>query len=189
MNVLKKIGDGISFVNEKINDVACWLIYPLTGVVMYEVVRRYLLNNPTNWVYDMTWILYGIFVLLGGAYGLHRGVHVKADIIYNMLPQKGKIAFDIFSYLVFFFPVMIIMSYSTYVYFMKSLKIHEVSNYTSWGPALWPMKFVLCLSMVMMLFQGCVEFGHAISPLFTKKNKEEEIVEEIVEEIGEEAYK
>ncbi len=59
---------------------------------------------------------------------------------------------------------------------MKSYRIHEVSNYTSWGPALWPCKLVLCLAMVMMLFQGMVEFGHAISPLFTKKKevKEEE---------------
>lgn len=174
MGVLKKIGNGITIANEKINNAASWLIYPLVIVIMIEVVMRYFLNHPTNWVYDMTWILYGIFVFLGGAHGLHTGVHVKADIIYNMLPKKGQIIFDIVSYVIFFFPVMIIMVYSTFTYLLKSIAVHEVSIYTTWAPVLWPCKLVLCISMFMLLLQGFVEFGHAIAPLFDKNKEKKE---------------
>lgn len=172
MGALKKIGDAITLVNKKINDASSWLIYPLVLVVMYEVVMRYIFNSPTNWVYDMTWILYGIFVFLGGAHALHTGTHVKADIIYNMLPKKGQIIFDIISYCFFFFPVMILMVYSTWNYFMKSLTMGDVSPATTWSPLLWPMKLVLFISMLMLLLQGIVEFVRAISPLFKKGGSE-----------------
>ena len=176
MGAIKKIGDGITLVNTKINDLASWVVYPLVLVVVYEVCMRYFLNSPTNWVYDATWILYAIYVFLGGAYGLHIGVHVKADIIYNMLPKKGQIAFDIFSYIVFFFPVMIFMVYACFDYFMKSIQVMDRSNMTSWAPLLWPIKLVLLISMVMLLLQGFVEFGNsAIKPLITKDFTKKEV--------------
>ena len=180
MSILKKIGDAITTVNEKINNAASWLIYPLVIVIMFEVVRRYIFNSPTNWVYDMTWILYGIFVFLGGAHGLHTGVHVKADIIYNMMPKKGQAIFDLISYVIFFFPVMGILVYSTFTYFLKSFAVKDVSIYTTWAPLLWPFNLILCISMVMLLFQGFVEFAHAVSPLFHKKEKSE--AKEVVEQ-------
>lgn len=168
MAVWKKTDEFITLANQKINDAASWLIYPLVFVVMYEVVMRYIFTNPTNWVYDMTWILYAVFVFLGGAYALHTGTHVKADIIYNMLPKKGQIIFDIISYCVFFFPVMGILVYSTWTYFLKSFAMGDVSPATTWGPLLWPTKLILCISMVMLLLQGIVEFVNAITPLFKK---------------------
>ena len=176
MGAFKKIGDGITLVNTKINDLASWVIYPLVLVVVYEVCMRYFLNSPTNWVYDATWMLYAIYVFLGGAYGLHIGVHVKADIIYNILPKKGQIAFDIFSYVVFFFPVMIFMVYACFEYFMKSFQVLDRSNMTSWAPLLWPIKLILFISMLMLLFQGFVEFGNsAIRPLITKDFTKKEV--------------
>ena len=173
MGFFRKAGKIITLANHKINDAACWLIYPLTLVVMYEVILRYLFNSPTNWVYDMTWILYAIFVFLGGAHALHTGTHVKADIIYNMLPKKGKIVFDIIGYCVFFFPVMGILVYSTWTYFLKSLAMGDVSPATTWGPLLWPTKLILCISMVMLLLQGVVEFSNnVIAPLIKKGGDE-----------------
>lgn len=172
MGPLKKTGNIITLANQKINDLASWLIYPLVFVVMYEVLMRHILNNPTNWVYDMTWILYAIFVFLGGAYALHTGTHVKADIIYNMLPKKGQMIFDIISYCVFFFPVMIMLVYSTFIYFLKSLEMGDVSSATTWGPVLWPIKFVLFISMAMLLLQGIVEFCERIAPLFKRGGSE-----------------
>ena len=69
---------------------------------------------------------------------------------------------------------MIIMVYSTFTYLLKSIAAHEVSIYTTWAPALWPCKLVLCISMFMLLLQGFVEFGHAIAPLFDKNKEKEE---------------
>ena len=36
-----------------------WLIVPMVLSLCYEVVARYLFNAPTQWAYDMTFMLYG----------------------------------------------------------------------------------------------------------------------------------
>jgi TRAP-type mannitol/chloroaromatic compound transport system permease small subunit len=44
-----------------------WLIFPMVGSLVYEVTARYLLDAPTVWAYDMTFMLYGTFFMLGSA--------------------------------------------------------------------------------------------------------------------------
>ena len=42
-----------------------WLIIPMVGSLVYEVGARYLFDAPTIWAYDMTFMLYGTFFMLG----------------------------------------------------------------------------------------------------------------------------
>ena len=175
MGALKKIGNGITIANEKINDAASWLMYPLVIVVMYEVVKRYLFNNPTNWVYDMTWMLCGTYVFLGFAHGWHTGIHVKADIIYNMLGAVGKFVFDMVSYVLFFFPTMTLLCWSCWQYFWKSFVQKDTSIGTIWGPILWPMKLILAISMTMLALQGIVEFARRIGAFIDSRKAGEEV--------------
>lgn len=168
MSFFKKLEDDVTLANRKIFEVASLLIYPLTLVVLYEVFMRYVLLHPTNWVYDMTWMLFGAFAFLGGANTLTEGGHVKADIILDLLPPKGKAVFNIFCYVIFFFPLCIGLCYSCLNYFISSYTMQDCSSYTSWQPLLWPSKLILLISFVMLLIQGIVEFCKAIQPLFSK---------------------
>lgn len=174
MNLLRKSGDAITTLNHKIFNVALWVIYPLVAVVMYEVIKRYIFLSPTNWVYDMTWMLFGTFTFLGGAYCLHINGHVKADIFWQLLPPKGRAAVDLISYVVFFFPVMILLTYSSFNYFLKSFLMNETSPNTNWRPELWPWKLIMLISVIILLLQGIVEFWSAIKPLFEKKKEADE---------------
>ena len=163
MDVLRKIGDGITNVNRLIFRGAAWLIYPLIFVIMYEVVMRYFVGRPTNWVFDMTWILFGAFSFLGGAYTLAEKGHVKADILLIMAPKRLAAAITTICYLIFFFPLLGYMVSACIRYFMNSYAMGEMSPYTSWGPLLWPSKLVLLISMIMLLLQGVVEFGKTLA--------------------------
>lgn len=168
MGFSRKIEDGITTINRKVFEAAAWLIYPLVFVVMYEVVKRYVFLNPTNWVYDMTWILFGAFTFLGGAYVLAEGGHVKADVVYDILPPKGKAIISLICNLLFFFPLMILITYSSYNYFWKSFISNETSAQTSWRPILWPSKLIMLIAFALLLLQGIVEFVKAVRPLFEK---------------------
>ena len=59
--------------------LAAWLILPMVLSLCYEVVSRYVFNAPTQWAYDMTFMLYGSFFMLGAAYTLQRKGHVRTD--------------------------------------------------------------------------------------------------------------
>ena len=59
-----------------------WLIIPMVLSLVWEVVARYWFNAPTVWAYDMTYMLYGTFFMLGSAYTLLRGGHIRTDSLY-----------------------------------------------------------------------------------------------------------
>ena len=67
-----------------------WLIIPMVLSLVWEVVARYWFNAPTVWAYDMTYMLYGTFFMLGWAYTLLRGGHIRTDSLYaKWTPQTA----------------------------------------------------------------------------------------------------
>src|SRR3972149_9620765 len=70
-----------------------WLIVALTLMVSIEVFKRYILNRPTAWMFDLNNILYGTFFMMAGAYALAQGAHVRADFIYGRLRPRTQAAF------------------------------------------------------------------------------------------------
>ena len=49
--------------------------------ISYEVIMRYLFNNPTTWVVDMSGLALYVFTLLGTGWVLREGGHTKIDIL------------------------------------------------------------------------------------------------------------
>ena len=73
----------------------------------YEVVARYLFNAPTVWAYDMTFMLYGTFFMLGSAYTLMRKGHIRTDTFYGNWSPRVQGAVDAVCYAILF-PALII---------------------------------------------------------------------------------
>src|SRR3954462_8977813 len=86
-----------------------WLNMPLVAVVAWEVIARYAFNAPTIWSFDVTYMLYGTIFMLGAAYALHKGAHIRTDFFYENWSPKTKGIVDSISYLVFFFPSLILL--------------------------------------------------------------------------------
>jgi TRAP-type mannitol/chloroaromatic compound transport system permease small subunit len=134
-----------------------WLNVPLVLVVAYEVIARYLFNAPTIWSFDMTYMLYGTIFMLGAAYALHKGAHIRTDFFYEKWSDKTRGVVDSISYLVFFFPSLIMLLLVSGNEAWYSFGIGEMSEQTPWRPILWPYKGVVPLTCVLLLIQGVSE--------------------------------
>src|SRR5438093_13660237 len=86
-----------------------WLNVPLVVAVAFEVISRYLFNAPTLWSFDVTYMLYGTIFMLGAAYALHKGAHIRTDFFYEKWSAQTKGMVDSLSYLLFFFPSLIML--------------------------------------------------------------------------------
>src|SRR4051812_47408919 len=65
-----------------------WLIVLLMLVICIEVFKRYILNAPTAWIFDLSNIVYGTLFMMCGAYTLAQNGHVRGDFLYsNMRPR------------------------------------------------------------------------------------------------------
>jgi len=134
-----------------------WLILPLVYVVSHEAFARYLFDAPTQWSFELTYMLYGTIFMLGSAYALLKGAHIRTDFFFEKWSVRTKGMIDSIAYLVFFFPsifTFLIVSGGEGWY---AFEIGELSEQTPWRPILWPFKMVVPLTCLLLLIQGISE--------------------------------
>jgi TRAP-type mannitol/chloroaromatic compound transport system permease small subunit len=134
-----------------------WLNVPLVAVVAYEVFARYVFHAPTIWSFDLTYMFYGSIFMLGAAFALHKGAHIRTDFFYEKWSAKTKGIVDATSYIVFFFPSILMLLWISGGEAWYSFDIKETSEQTPWRPILWPYKSVVPLTCVFLLIQGVSE--------------------------------
>jgi TRAP-type mannitol/chloroaromatic compound transport system permease small subunit len=135
-----------------------WLSVPLVIAVSYEVIARYLFNAPTIWVFDATYMLYGALFMLGAAYALHKGAHIRTDFFWEKFSARKKGWIDAVSYVLFFFPGFATLLWLGTHEALYAWQINELSDQTPWRPILWPFKAVVPLACLLLLIQGFSEF-------------------------------
>lgn len=137
--------------------VFAWLAVPLVAGVAYEVFSRYLFNAPTIWAYDLTFMLYGALFMLGAAYALHKGAHIRTDFFWESFSTRKKGIIDSISYIVFFFPSLTILMLLSWHEAQYSFQINETSDSTAWRPMLWPFKAIIPIACLLLMIQGASE--------------------------------
>ncbi len=68
--------------------------------MFYEVIMRYIFNNPTSWINETASIIVVWGILLGLSVALRDNHHIAVDIFYTLLPKKIQKAVDIFANIV-----------------------------------------------------------------------------------------
>ena len=134
-----------------------WFIVILMTVVCVEVFKRYILNAPTAWIFDLDNMLYGTLFMLCGAYTLAQNAHVRGDFLYSSMRPRMQAGLDIVLYVVFFIPGIAALIYSGWVFAAESWTINEHSTVTAEGPPVWQFKFVIPLAGVLVMIQGLAE--------------------------------
>jgi TRAP-type mannitol/chloroaromatic compound transport system permease small subunit len=143
-----------------------WLNVPLVLIVSYEVIMRYAFNQPTIWSFDMTYMLYGTIFMLGSAYALHKGAHIRTDFFFEKWSIRTKGVIDSVAYIVFFFPSIFVFLLVSGGEGWYAYTINEESEQTPWRPLLWPYKLVVPLTCLLLLIQGVSE---AIKSLYAAR--------------------
>src|SRR3981189_1297595 len=91
-----------------------WLICGLMLVVCVEVFKRYILNAPTAWIFDLNNMLYGTLFMMCGAYTLAQNGHVRGDFLYGSMRPRWQAALDLALYFLFFLPGIAALVYAGY---------------------------------------------------------------------------
>jgi len=134
-----------------------WLNVPLMVAVAIEVFSRYAMDAPTIWSFDVTYMLYGTIFMLGAAYALHKGAHIRTDFFFEKWSIRTKGIIDSTAYIVFFFPSIFTFLIVSGAEGWYAFEIGETSEQTPWRPILWPFKMVVPLACLLLLIQGVSE--------------------------------
>ena len=159
-----RVIDDISYWSGK---TFAWLIVAATLVISVEVFKRYILNAPTAWIFDLNNMLYGTLFMMCGAYTLAQGGHVRADFVYGRLSQRTQAALDLALYFLFFVPGILALIYAGYDYAVESWRIGEHSTVTAEGPPIYQFKAVIPIAGTLVMLQGIAEIVRCIRCLRT----------------------
>ena len=164
MKIVLKVIDSISDWSGKISS---FLIIVITGVILFEVIARYIFAKPTIWAFEISLSLYGIYVALLGAYVLVTGGHVNVDILYARFSPRTRAGVNLFSWLIFFLWCGVLV-WIGWIRGWESLMIRE-SESTAFGCPIYPVKFSLAVGGSLLFLQGLAGYIRNIYTFITGK--------------------
>ena len=165
-----------------------WAIVALTFVVTYDVVMRKM-GQPTDWAFDVSWMLYGALFLMAGAYTLSRNGHVRGDVLYGFFPPRLQASLDLVLFFLFFVPGILALAYAGIGYAETSWGFKETSNNTP-DVFIYPVKALIPIAGFLVFLQGIAEIVRCVLCLRTgqwpaRAHDVEEIdIEELKEMVG-----
>jgi len=177
---MQKILLTVDKISTKAGQFSAISVVLLTALICWEVFNRYVFNNPHDWVFDITYMLYGVMFMMAGAYTLSKNGHVRGDVLYGFFKPRTQALFDLILYFVFFIPGIIALVYAGIHFAAESFAINEHTTQTANGPPIWPFKMIIPIAGGLLLLQGLVEITRCIVCLKTGEwPKREHDVEEV----------
>ena len=84
-------------------------------VLILSFVTRIIINYPLMWIIEMAQFTITAYYLLGGGYSMITDDHVRMDLFYGRLSEKGKAKMDVFTsfFLIFYLILLFFLILST----------------------------------------------------------------------------
>jgi TRAP-type mannitol/chloroaromatic compound transport system permease small subunit len=160
-----KLSGGIDYINQQLGKIASLMILLSCVVSALNALLRYGLDISNNWPLELQWYLFSAAVMLGAAYTLKRNEHVRVDLIYSHLSDRGRLWVDIFGLTCFLMPACLLFTWLSWTtLFYPSWLVME-GSLNSGGLARYPIKFVVPFGFFMLSLQGLSELIKRIGAL------------------------
>ncbi len=132
------------------------LIIPLTLATCYEVFARYLFGAPTIWAYEVGYTITGSHFLLGMAFTLMAGDHIRIDIFSGKFSARTRAIIDLAGYAVLL-PLTIWLTLYLYRYFHAGWVQNEKSGQSALNMPVWPFRLVFFAAFLLLALQIVAE--------------------------------
>ena len=165
MGFWNKISKGIDSINQLLGSAASIMILLSCIVSAVNALLRYGLDISNNWPLELQWYLFSAAVMLGASYTLKRNEHVRVDLIYSQLSDRGRLWVDLFGLTFFLMPACLLFTWLSWTtLFYPSWLVME-GSLNSGGLARYPIKFVVPFGFFMLSLQGLSEIIKRIGAL------------------------
>ena len=133
----------------------------MVAVGAYNAVVRYLgrftgWNLSSNAYLELQWYMFSLVFLLGAAYALLTGAHVRVDVIFSRLPERWRRRIDLWGSLLFLIPFAVFGLVMSWPAVRNSWAVLEVSSDPGGLPR-YPIKSVLLVAFTLLALQGLAE--------------------------------
>jgi TRAP-type mannitol/chloroaromatic compound transport system permease small subunit len=164
--MLKRILRTVDDISEKSGCIFSFLIIFVMGIVGVDVVLRYGFRSSPIWAHESSIHIFGIYVVMGGAYTLLHNGHVRMDIVYNRLSARKRAILDSVTYFLFFLLFVFVLLWFGTEHACLVTRIHYTTG-SVWNSPIWPSRWGLVLATFLLLLQGIASFIRSLSLAIT----------------------
>ncbi len=147
----------VDYVSTKCGRLAMYMIFIMIGTLLLDAVTRNIINYPLSWCVEMAQFTMAAYYILGGAYSMQLGDHVRMDLVYDTCSERNKARLDVATSgcLLFYLGALLYGSISSTIYAIETGQ----RKFSMWNPSMIPIKVIMVFGIILMLLQ-------AISMLF-----------------------
>ncbi|WP_315739620.1 MULTISPECIES: TRAP transporter small permease subunit [unclassified Bradyrhizobium] len=156
MRPLLAISNAIDQLNEKIGYVCNIMVLLACLVSAINAMIRYAFSYSSNGWLELQWYMFALLVMFGASYTFRRNEHVRVELLYLYLSERGQLWLDLIGTLFFLIPTCLLLAYLSWPFFMQSYSVNEMSA-NAGGLLRWPVKFAIPAGFVMLALQGLSE--------------------------------
>ena len=167
--LLTLFANTMDFINESIGKTVSWLTLFMVLIMFSIVVMRYLFNEGSIAVQESVMYMHAVVFMLGAAFTLKRDGHVRVDIFYGKMSDKGKASVNFFGNLLFLLPVCIFIFWSSWEYVTESWRIQESSREAGGLAWVYFLKTCILIMPVLLIMQALADMSRNVLTLTTKK--------------------
>ena len=143
-------------ITSSVGILAAILVVPLVFATCYEVFSRYAMGAPTIWAYEVGYILTGSHFLLGMAFTLQAGEHIRIDIFSTKFTARTRAVIDLAGYAVTL-PLMLWLTYALSQHLAIGYLRHEHSGQSAMNMPVWPFRVVFLVAFTLLTLQIVAE--------------------------------
>jgi TRAP-type mannitol/chloroaromatic compound transport system permease small subunit len=164
MRPLLALSAAIDLINEKIGYICNFLVLAACIVSAANAMIRYAFGYSSNGWLELQWYMFAILVMFGASYTFKRNEHVRVEIFYLFLTERGQLWLDLIGTLFFLIPACLLLAYLSWPFFLQAYAVSEMSG-NAGGLIRWPIKFVIPSGFVMLALQGVSEVIKRVAAL------------------------
>jgi TRAP-type mannitol/chloroaromatic compound transport system permease small subunit len=188
---IQQLLHGVDALSTWIGKAFAWLIVALMVMVCIEVFKRYILNMPTAWVFDVSNMMYGTLFMMAGAYTLAQDGHVRGDFLYGSWSPRRQAGMDLVLYVLFFLPGILALTWAGWIYFGESLRMHE-TTFNATPLPIYPFKLIIPFAGAVVLLQGLAEIVRCLVCLrtgqWTPRLKDADEIDVVEQQLAQSTY-
>ena len=142
----------VDTICEKVGRFVMYWVFFMMFLLILSFVTRNIINFPLMWIIEMAEFTITAYYLLGGGYSMLTDDHVRMDLFYGKLSNKGKAKMDVFTsfFLIFYLIILFIGSITSLIYTIET----KQKLFTAWAPYVWPIKTLMLIGILLMLLQA-----------------------------------
>lgn len=154
MGFLEKLYLGIDAFSNRLGRLVSWVAIAMIMAQFLIVVMRYIFSLGFIWMQESVLYMHSILFMLGAGYTLLHEGHVRVDIYYRDMSERGKAIIDLVGSIVFLLPVCGLLWWWSWPYVDQSWAIGEGSRETSGIQAVFLLKTVILAFAGLIALQG-----------------------------------